>query len=145
MSSNYVRGASITASAYQEEIRQMLTGSGATGFRCTCEDGRAAIAFSSGGRRFRIVLALPRAAEEPLQPPSRGQARTAQESARQRWRALSQLIRAKLDAVAAGIVTIDQEFLAYGLAPQAEPALPPDPASPHASPTVPTPGPEARP
>ena len=118
MNSNYVRGASVTASASQDEIRSMLAGSGATGVRCTWEDGRAAIAFSSGACRFRIALALPRGAGDPLQPPSSigHGAKTAQEGARQRWRALSQLIRAKLDAVAAGIVTFDQEFQGYALA-----------------------------
>jgi hypothetical protein len=116
MSSNYVRGASISASASQTEIANMLTGSGASGFRCTCEDGRAAINFRSGGRAFRIVLALPRETVEPLAPSSTGDApKAAQEAARRRWRQLSVLIQAKLDAVALGIVTFDQEFLAYML------------------------------
>lgn len=114
MTSNYVRGASVTALESQAEIGAMLAGSGATGFRCTCEDGRAAVAFAWGARRYRMVLDLPRAAEFALHGHPTGP-KTAQESGRQRWRALSALVRAKLEAVDAGIVVFDDEFLAYAL------------------------------
>lgn len=111
----------------------MLASSGATAFRCTCEDERAAITFRSGSHGFRIILALPREVEEPLAPRSTGDAsKAAQEAARRRWRQLSQLIKAKLEAVAFGIVTFDQEFLAYMLDPLPALALP-----------VTTPGPAA--
>jgi hypothetical protein len=123
MRSNYVRGASITVSASQEEILDMLACSGATGVGCTCEDGRAVVAFSSGGRRFRIVLTLPRAVDGPLLAAGAGRVpKMAQEVARRRWRQLAELIRAKLAAVAAGIVAFDQEFLAYTLTPESGPA-----------------------
>ncbi|MCA4133382.1 hypothetical protein [Arthrobacter sp. M4] len=118
MRSNYVRGASITASASQAEIQDMLSDFGAVGLRCIREDGRATIAFRSGGQQFRMILVLPRSADEELQKRSTGHAlKTPQETARQRWRALSVLIRAKLDAVASGIVSFDQEFMAYRLPP----------------------------
>ena len=121
MTSNYIRGASITASESQTEIQDMLAGYGATSLRCTREDRKATISFAADGRQFRIVLTLPRSADDPLKPPSTGHApKTAQESARQRWRALSVLIRAKLDAVASGIVTFDQEFLAYRIPTQGQ-------------------------
>lgn len=103
MTSNYIRGASVTALESQAEIGAMLAGSGATGFRCTCEDGRAAVAFVWGARRYRMVLDLPRAAEFALHGHPAGP-KTAQESGRQRWRALSALI-----------VAFDDEFLAYAL------------------------------
>ncbi|WP_344300835.1 hypothetical protein [Sinomonas flava] len=114
MSSNYIRGASVTALESQAEIGAMLAGSGATGFRCTWEHGRAAIAFIHGACRYRMVLDLPRAAEFALHRHPTGP-KTAQESGRQRWRALSALVRAKLEAVDAGIVAFDDEFLAYTL------------------------------
>lgn len=123
MSTNYVRGSSITAAASQAEIQDLLARSGATDVRCASEDGRAAIAFASGSRHYRIVLSLPRPSEEPLRPPSTGQpAKSAQEGARQRWRALAALVRAKLEAVDSGIVTFDQEFVGYRLAPYERPA-----------------------
>lgn len=136
MSSNYVRGASVTAAASQSEILEMLAGSGATGLRCTSEDGRAGISFASGGRQYRIVVVLPRSSDESLQPAGAGHApKTAHEGARQRWRALAVLIRAKLDAVASGIVTFDQEFLAYALSPQRAHA-PADPSRAAARPSA---------
>jgi len=102
----------------------MLTGYGATGFRCGWEDGRAAIAFTAGGRRFRFVLALPGSADlpasagDPLQPRRKGTgAKSPEEASRWCWHRLALLIRAKLEAVDSGIVTFDQEFLAYMVLP----------------------------
>src|SRR5579859_8069013 len=102
MVTNYVRGASITSSALQAEIREMLTDYGATEFRCVWEGGKAAVVFSSGERQFRFVLDLPASTRAPL---DQGSAKTTEEVARRRWRQLALLIRAKLDAVASGIVT----------------------------------------
>ncbi|GAB2748522.1 hypothetical protein [Sinomonas soli] len=119
MSTNYVRGASITAAASQSEIQQMLMAHGATGLRWSWEDGKAAIAFRAGERRFRIVLALPQTADRlPPRSTPYESPKTPQDVGRQRWRQLSLLIRAKLDAVGSGIATFDQEFLAYMLDPE---------------------------
>jgi hypothetical protein len=118
MTTNYVRGASISSAASRVEIQDMLTDYGATGFRCGWEDGRAAIAFTAGGRRFRFVLALPGPAGDPLQPRRQGTgSKSPEETARRCWHRLSLLVRAKLEAVASGIVTFDQEFLAYMVLP----------------------------
>jgi hypothetical protein len=103
----------------------MLIGCGASDFRIASEHGKAAVAFRSGEHRFRLVLPNPGAADplatgghDPLQPASRGQeSKTALDATRQSWRQLSLLIRAKLEAVSAGIVTFDEEFLAYMLMP----------------------------
>jgi hypothetical protein len=124
MTTNYVRGASITSAASRVEIQDMLTDYGATGFRCGWEEGRAAIAFTAGERRFRFVLALPGSADlagsvgDRLQPRRQGTGtKSAEEQARWCWHRLSLLIRAKLEAVASGIVSFDQEFLAYMVLP----------------------------
>ncbi|MDQ4504308.1 hypothetical protein [Sinomonas sp. ASV322] len=125
MRSNYVRGASMSCSALQAEIQEMLVESGASGFRLASEQGKAAIAFSAGDRQFRLVLSQPGSADsrlepeyDPLQPHSTGhESKTMQEAARKNWWQLAVLIRAKLDAVAKGIVTFDEEFLAYMVMP----------------------------
>jgi hypothetical protein len=124
MRSNYVRGASLSCSMIQAEIQQMLAGTGAHGFRVASDHGKAAVSFNCGGRRFRLVLEhagpdSPGApAHDPLQPSSRiHESKNAQETARQSWRQLSLLIQAKLDAVDSGIVTFDEEFLAYMVMP----------------------------
>jgi hypothetical protein len=119
MTTNYVRGASVTCSDSQSEIEAVLLGAGAAGFRCVSQQGRAVLAFSSGGHQFRIVLALP-GPSVPRVPAGaqRSHRRTApQEDARRRWRQLAQLIRAKVEAVEAGIAGFDEEFLAYIVMP----------------------------
>jgi hypothetical protein len=124
MTTHYVLGASISSAASRVEIQDMLTGYGATGFRCGWEEGRAAIAFTAGNRQFRLVLALPRSADlagsagDPLQPRRPGTGtKSPEETARRCWHRLALLIRAKLEAVDSGIVTFDQEFLAYMVLP----------------------------
>lgn len=119
MNTNYVRGASITAAASQSEIQQMLMASGATGLRWHREDGKAAIAFRAGPRRFRMVLALPHTADGlPPRVTAYATAKAHHDLARQRWRQLSLLIRAKLDAVDSDIAGFDEEFLGYVLDPE---------------------------
>ena len=122
MRSNYVRGASVSCAASQAEIRDMLTAAGADNLRFVSVHGNAGITFSSAGHRFRFVLPVP--ATVPGTPdPDRGprpedsESKALQDAARHRWRQLSLLIRAKLDAVDAGIVTFDEEFLAYVVMP----------------------------
>ena len=123
MRSNYVRGASVSCSASQAEIRDMLTASGARGLQFVSVQGNAGITFSSADRRFRMVLPLPAPSPgtpdlDPLRPESSdSESKAAQDAARHRWRQLSLLIRAKLEAVDAGIVTFDEEFLAYVVMP----------------------------
>lgn len=118
MTTNYVRGASITCAASREEIQGMLAGYGATGFHCGWKDGGAAVAFTAGDRQFRFVLALPGQAGDPLQSRRTGPDRqSAEEVSRRRWHKLSMLIRAKLEAVDSGIATFDEEFLAYMVVP----------------------------
>ena len=125
MRTNYVRGASVSSSASQAEIRDMLTAAGAHGLRFVSMQGNAGITFSSADRRFRMVLPLPAPApgttyqdHGALRPEmSAAESKAAQDAARHSWRQLSLLIRAKLDAVDAGIVTFDEEFLAYVVMP----------------------------
>jgi hypothetical protein len=106
MRSNYIRGASVTCSASQTEIQEMLTASGATGIRIASEHGKTRITFHTGAHHF--LLALPAASSDLPH---------AQEAARRGWRQLTALVHAKLDAVAAGITTFDEEFLAYMVMP----------------------------
>lgn len=89
----------------------MLVASGVRQFQFRSEQGRAGVAFSTGDRRFRLILPVSATAAAP--PDSR----TSQDAARRHWRQLSVLMRAKLDAVSSGIVTFDEEFLAYMVMP----------------------------
>ena len=79
----------------------------------------AVIGFTMSGRQIRFLLPLPdKSAKEFWYTPGRGQRRaddaahTAWEQAcRSRWRALYLIVKAKLEAVEAGISTVEREFL----------------------------------
>jgi hypothetical protein len=65
----------------------------------------AAVIFSFKDRRVRLDVPMPTAREA-------GTTQRAEAGARQRWRALLLVIKAKLEAVESGISTLEQEFLA---------------------------------
>lgn len=78
----------------------------------------ASIMFEIGGRRVRILLPLPDRKERRFTHHSRGERNTEaaeavyEQACRQSWRALLLIVKAKLETVAAGISTIEREFLA---------------------------------
>ena len=71
------------------------------------------------GRQIKFLLPLPdKSAREYWYTPGRGQRRTEaaahtawEQACRSRWRALYLIIKAKLEAVEAGISTVEREFL----------------------------------
>jgi hypothetical protein len=76
------------------------------------------VAFEMEGRRIRIDLPLPHEDDFELTPT--GLLRTDnsrrdayEQEVRRRWRALLLVIKAKLEAIATGIATFDQEWLGY--------------------------------
>lgn len=88
----------------------------------------AVVAFRAQGRHVRFTIPLPaRDAEEfthyrhssgRMLPRSDTAAEEAYDQAvRQRWRALALVVKAKLEAVAAGIAEFEDEFLAYVVLP----------------------------
>ncbi|WP_157365047.1 hypothetical protein [Arthrobacter sp. QXT-31] len=65
MNSNYVRGASLSCSSLQMDIKQMLDGAGAHDCRITSEHGNGAVTFGFGDHQFRLIVPHP----EPTDPP----------------------------------------------------------------------------
>jgi hypothetical protein len=118
--SRYAGSTPVPSDRSRTEIEKTLRRYGATAFAYAWEANRALIGFELGGRRVRFILPLPdRSAREFRLTPSRGAVRSdeAQEAAyeqavRQRWRALLLVVKAKLEAVEAGITTLQDEFLA---------------------------------
>jgi hypothetical protein len=105
------------------EIERTLQRYGADAFAYFSEAGRAMIAFRLGGRQIKFILALPDKGLREFTHHTRG-VRTAdaamaawEQACRQRWRALALVIKAKLEAVAAGITTVEDEFLAHTVLP----------------------------
>lgn len=92
------------------EIEKILMRYGAGGFGYMTQGDRAMVIFEADHRRIRMVVDL-RAAHGYKNEAQREQA------VRQRWRALTLVVKAKLEAVASGVATFEQEFLPYILLP----------------------------
>lgn len=125
----YAEHTDVPSDRSRNEIERTLTRYGATSFAYGWTTGSATIMFEIGdewaSRRVRFALPLPdRNAREFTHTPARGTRRTSaahadayEQAVRQRWRALALVIKAKLEAVAAGITTIQDEFLAHIVLP----------------------------
>jgi hypothetical protein len=97
---------------------------GATDVVFSQRGNQSAIAFRGGGRQFRIVVSLPDSdgsvmiQGDTAQGPIREAKAKALERANRRfWHALALSIDAKLAAVAAGVATLESEFLAHVVLP----------------------------
>lgn len=121
----YAQDTGVSAYRSQEEISRVLQRYGATEYTFGLKPSAAAIQFRLERRVIRMILPFPSPdSEEFLTSPtgrrgrSEEQARRAHEQAcRQCWRALALVVKAKLEAVAAGITTVDKEFMAHILLP----------------------------
>jgi len=105
------------------EIERTLSKYGAESFAYYSEANRAMIGFRMADRQIKFVLILPEKSLREFTHSSRGM-RTAEvalaaweQACRQRWRALALVIKAKLEAVTAGITTVEDEFLAHTVLP----------------------------
>lgn len=121
----YASDTSVDSARSRAEIERTLTRYGATGFMYGWDAERAIVGFVIDGRQVKFALPLPdRTDREFTHTPSRGTPRSAaqqeavyEQAVRQRWRALALVIKAKLEAVASGIVTFEQEFAMHFLLP----------------------------
>jgi hypothetical protein len=122
--SRYAEGTSVSVEKSRAEIETTLTRYGATAFAYAWEGSRAVVQFQARERRIRFDLPLPERNDERFRltahknswarkERSPEAARAAWEQAcRQSWRALALVIKAKLEAVEAGITEFENEFLA---------------------------------
>lgn len=116
----YAERTDVPADRSVAEIQRNLRRYGATKFTYGWDEHSAALMFEMSDRRILFRLPMPdRQAEAFTQTPT-GKPRVAaaaeqayEQAVRQRWRALALVIKAKLEAVAAGITTLEQEFLAH--------------------------------
>lgn len=121
----YAEKTSVPSDRSRAEIEKTLARYGADQFMYGWGIGEAVIAFRADGRNVKFVLPMPdRNAKEFTHTPSRGTRRTESQAAeafeqavRQRWRALTLVIKAKLEAVEAGITVFEDEFLAHIMLP----------------------------
>lgn len=119
--SRYAEGTTVPVDRSVAELRAIVQKHGADGFGCAEESApaRAMVIFRIGSTSVRLVLEFPGADTPEMQFDGRGRLRSDGEIAahveaerRRRWRALVLVAKAKLEAVASGISTIEREFLA---------------------------------
>jgi hypothetical protein len=90
----YAATTQVTVDKSKAEIEKTLRRYGATSFAYYSDHQRAIVAFVKNERQIRF-----------------------EQATRQKWRALNLVIKAKLEAVEAGIVTFEDEFMAHMVLP----------------------------
>lgn len=121
----FAENTSVSSSQSRAEIERTLVKYGAGGFMYGWQESKALVGFTMNGKQIKFVLMLPdKNDREFTHTPSRGQRRTVEQqeaayeqAVRQRWRALALVIKAKLEAVEAGITIFEDEFLAHIVLP----------------------------
>lgn len=119
----YAEKTEVGSEKSRAEIERTLTRYGATSFMYGWDQTGALVGFKARGRLIRFKLPLPSRDDFRLSPARRTvRTRQAQDAAyeqavRQRWRALALVVKAKLEAVEAGISTFEDEFLAWTMLP----------------------------
>lgn len=123
--SRYAANTSVASDRSRAEIERTLTRYGAQKFAYGWDRQVAYVMFEIARRNVKFMLPLPdRDDREFTHTPGKGLPRTTEaaeaaweQAGRQRWRALALIIKAKLEAVEAGITTVEQEFLAHIMLP----------------------------
>jgi hypothetical protein len=121
----YAEHTEVPSDRSRAEIERTLRRYGASAFAYGWDALCATVMFELADRRIRFRLPMPdRNDREFTHTPSRGTRRSEEaidaaweQAQRQRWRALALVIKAKLEAVAAEITTVEQEFLAHIVLP----------------------------
>lgn len=119
----YAENTEVSADKSRAEIERTLQRYGADGFMYGWEGTSALVAFRMNNRHIRFVLQMPEKSAFAMTPTHRYSRTPEQQLAawekatRQRWRALALAVKAKLEAVEAGIATFEQEFLAHVVLP----------------------------
>lgn len=121
----YAAETAVPVEKSRAEIESLLRRYGGTAFMSGWDQDRAYIAFMMHDRQVRFVLTLPdRTDRKFTHTAAKGRLRAIddqnaqwEQACRQSWRALALVIKAKLEAVAAGITVFEDEFLAHIVLP----------------------------
>ena len=124
----YAEKTSVASDRSRSEIEKTLVRYGADQFMYGWQDDKAIVGFRMSGRMIKFILPMPdRSAREFTHTPNKGQRRSDdavsqafEQAIRQRWRALSLVIKAKLEAVETGITVFDDEFMAHIVLPDGQ-------------------------
>lgn len=118
----YAENTQVSPGQSRAEIERTLTRYGATEFAYGWQSNQAVVMFTLDEWRIRFIIEMPERSGFSRTPT--GRTRTAEsalaqweQACRQRWRALALVIKAKLEAVDSGIVTLVEEFAAHVVLP----------------------------
>lgn len=119
----YAERTDVSAEKSRNEIEKILRKYGADQFMYGWETKRAMVQFRAHERSIRFIVVMPDQSDFDFTP-SQHQRRTPdaalkafEQATRQRWRGLTLVIKAKLEAVEAGITEFEEEFLAHIVLP----------------------------
>ncbi len=115
----YAKNTTVSCEKSKIEIERILTRYGATHFAYTTMPEGAVVQFVNNGKRIRFLVPMP---GRPRQDAPAAHFSRWEKSQRQKWRALALVIKAKLEAVASGICTFEEEFLAHIVLPNGQTA-----------------------
>lgn len=103
----YASKSRVSPGKSRDEIEKLVVAYGATGYLSGWdeESGRAFMQFRMEGRIIKLTTRLPQPADPGLTTLAKFE-----QARRSHWRALALLVKAKLEAVASGIVTFEGEF-----------------------------------
>jgi hypothetical protein len=114
---SYAENTSVPIDRSQAEIKKILGKYGASGFAYGENQNHAVVMFEMTGRRIKFVLPMP---QKPSPNATAASIKTFEQLCRSRWRCLALAIKAKLECVASGITTLEQEFMAHIVLPNGQ-------------------------
>ena len=126
---SYASNTSVSVERSKSEIERTLQRYGASQFIYGWDHQEAVIGFvvksDEQMRQVRFKVKVPERTQFFKTPTGRRRSssqaeREWEQAQRQRWRALLLVIKAKLEAIEAGIATFEDEFLAYTMLPSGE-------------------------
>lgn len=126
----YAENTSVSSEQSRAEIERILMRYGADEFAYMNTATQAAVMFKAFDRRVQFVLPMPNRNDRQFTHTeargslrsNKGQREAYEKAIRQKWRALALCVKAKLEAVDAGITTFEDEFMAHIVLPNGKTA-----------------------
>ena len=121
----FAKGTKVAIETTDQQIKTMLRKAGATAYATFEDDNSAKIAFRLNDLNIRMTLAMPDRESEQFtrvrvnqhggmaERSESAAERLWEQACRERWRALHLCVKAKLEAIAAGVETFEDAFLAH--------------------------------
>jgi hypothetical protein len=123
VAARYAERTEVAPEKSRAELERILARYGASKFMYGWDENQAILSFFAEERYVRFTLSMPDRDEHRFTHHARGRRTQSaaekewEQATRQVWRALVLVVKAKLEAVAAGIAEFEQEFLAYIVLP----------------------------